>query len=96
MFHHFHNLDGRRMMHGAYAVGPAASQTLWADAVFVPSLARLDRLPSRDLVRLAWTMDAVYGACDMAMACLTRCRDADTVHLAGSYQRLLAEYGLLA
>jgi FkbM family methyltransferase len=95
MFHHFHRLEGRRMMHGAYAVGRAPSQTLWADAVFVPSLSRLDRLPSRDLVRLAWTMDIVYGACDMAMACLARCRDADTLHLASSYRGLLTEHGLL-
>jgi len=96
MFHHFHNLEGRRMLHGAYAVGRAPSQTLWADAVFVPSLQRLDGLTSRELVRLAWTMDAVYGACDMAMACLARCRDASTGHLASSYQTLLAEHGLLA
>jgi FkbM family methyltransferase len=96
MFHHFHNLEGRRMMHGAYAVGRAPSQMLWADAVFVPSLERLDQLSDRDLVRLAWTMDVVYGASDMAMACLARCRDADTVHLAGSYHNLLSEHGLLA
>jgi protein O-GlcNAc transferase len=95
MFHHFHNLEGRRMMHGAFPVGRAPSQTLWADAVFVPSLQRLDRLPSRDLVRLAWTMDVVYGACDMAMACLARCREADTVHLAGTYRSLLDEHGML-
>lgn len=96
MFHHFHNLEGRRMTHGAYTVGRCPSQTLWADAVFVPSLRRLDRLPSRDLIRLAWTMDVVYGACDMAMACLARCTDAATAHLSGSYHRLLAEHGRLA
>ncbi|MGC0389257.1 FkbM family methyltransferase [Bradyrhizobium sp. USDA 241] len=96
MFHHFHNIEGRRMMHGGYTVGRAPSQTLWADAVFIPSLPRLDQLSSRDLVRLAWTMEAVYGASDIAMACLARCREVDTIHLAGSYHSLLAEYGLLA
>jgi FkbM family methyltransferase len=96
MFHHFHALEGRRMMHGSYAVGRAHSQTLWADAVFVPSLERLDQLSSRDLARLAWMMDAVYGACDMAMACLARCRTADTIDLASHYRSLLTESGLLA
>ena len=96
MFHHFHNLEGRRMKHGAYAVGRVPSQTLWADAVFVPSLRRLDRMPSRDLIRLGWTMDAVYGACDMAMACFARCQDVDHVHLASSYRDLLSAHGLLS
>lgn len=96
MFHHFHNLEGRRMIHGAYAVGRNPSQTLWADAVFVPSLQRLDKLPDHDLIRLAWTMDVIYGACDMAMSCLQRCRDAGAVHLASGYHDLLTEHGLLA
>ncbi|MCS3926209.1 FkbM family methyltransferase [Bradyrhizobium elkanii] len=96
MFHHFHNPEGRRMTHGGYAVGRAPSQTLWADAVFVPSLRRLDQLSSRELVRLAWTMEAVYGASDMAMACLGRCRDAETADLAPKFRSVLAAHGLLA
>lgn len=96
MFHHFHTLEGRRMVHGSYAVGRAHSQTLWADAVFVPSLERLDQLSSRELARLAWIMDVAYGACDMAMACLARCRCINTIDLASRYRCLLAESGLLA
>jgi len=92
-FHHFHHLEGRRMKHGEYAVGPTPSQTLWADAVFVPSLQRLDRMPARELTRLAWTMDVVYGASDMAMACLARCNGSNG--LADAYRKLLAEHGLL-
>ncbi|MGY3387768.1 FkbM family methyltransferase [Bradyrhizobium sp. USDA 3311] len=96
MFHHFHNPEGRRMMHGGYAVGRAPSQTLWADAVFVPSLRRLDQLASRELVRLAWITEAVYGASDMAMACLGRCRDAETADLATRFRSVLAAHGVLA
>lgn len=95
MFHHLHNPEGRRMTHGDYAVGRAPSQTLWADAVFVPSLQRLDQLSSRELVRLAWTMEVVYGASDMAMACLGRCRDTEAADLAPKFRSLLAAHGLL-
>ncbi|PDT64975.1 hypothetical protein CO683_35055 [Bradyrhizobium ottawaense] len=93
MFHHFHNLEGRRMTHGGYTVGRAPSQTLWADAVFVPSLQRLDQLSDRGLARLAWTMEVVYGASDMAMACLRRCRDAEAAELAPRFRSLLAAHG---
>ncbi|TYL85914.1 FkbM family methyltransferase [Bradyrhizobium cytisi] len=95
MFHHFHNLEGRRMTHGGYAVGRVPSQTLWADAVFVPSLQRLDQLSDRELARLAWTTEVVYGASDMAMACLLRCREAETAKLAASFRSLLAAHGRL-
>ncbi|MGY3581612.1 FkbM family methyltransferase [Bradyrhizobium sp. USDA 4341] len=95
MFHHFHNLDGRRMMHGGHAVGRAPSQALWADAVFVPSLRRLERLSNRELVRLAWTMEAVYGASDMAMACLRRCRESEAAGIDQRFGALLAAHGLL-
>lgn len=95
MFHHFHNSEGRRMTHGGYAVGRAPSQTLWADAVFVPSLPRLDQMASRELVRLAWIMETIYGASDMAMACLERCRSAETADLASRFRSLLATHGLL-
>lgn len=97
MFHHFHSLEGRRMRPvGAHAVGRHPSQTLWADAVFVPSFERLARLSCRDLARLAWTMDTVYGACDMAMVCLRRCAENGGPHLAERYRSLLAQGGMLA
>ncbi|NGZ08148.1 MAG: FkbM family methyltransferase [Nitrospira sp. LK70] len=97
MFHHFHSLEGLRMTPaGAHAVGRHPSQTLWADAVFVPSLERLARLSCRDLARLAWAMDAVYGACDLAMVCLRRCAENGGPYLAERYRSLLAEGGMLA
>ena len=96
MFHHFYRIEGRRMTFGNRVVGQASSQALWADAVFVPSFERLDTLSAPELVRLAWTMHTVYGACDMAMACLSRCRDDDTKDLASHYQDLLAMHGMLA
>jgi FkbM family methyltransferase len=94
MFHHFHQTEGRRMLSGAFAVGKRASQQLWADAVFVPGFERLDALDTPDLVRLAWTMHTVYGACDMAMACLARC--AGQTGLADRYRAHLAKHELLA
>lgn len=96
MFHHFHHVEGRRMKHESYAVGRSPSQTLWADAVFVPSLQRLDGLTNRDLIRLAWTMDAVYDAADIAMSCLHRCNDVGVGDIASRYQQLLAAYGRLS
>lgn len=96
MFHHFHHIEGRRMTFGNRVVGQEPSQALWADAVFVPSFERLDTLSASELVRLAWTMHTVYGACDMAMACLARCCDEDNEALASSYQALLAAHGMLA
>jgi protein O-GlcNAc transferase len=96
MFHHFHRLEGRRMQHGVYIVGRAPSQALWADAVFVPSLPRLDKMSVAQLARLAWTMHVVYGASDFAMACLSRCDAIDDVGLARGYFSILSECGLAA
>jgi FkbM family methyltransferase len=96
MFHHFHRIEGRRMIAGNYIVGRAPSQMLWADAVFVPSLERLDSLGTRELARLAWTMHTIYGACDIAMACLVRCSRYGDGILASHYHELLKTYGLLA
>jgi hypothetical protein len=96
MFHHFHSIEGRRMTFGNCVVGKAPSQALWADAVFVPSIERLDTLGAPELVRLAWTMHTIYGACDMAMACLSRCCVEDNKDLPNRYKALLAAHGMLA
>jgi FkbM family methyltransferase len=96
MFHHFHHIEGRRIRHGTYVVGRSPSQALWADAVFVPSLPRLDQLSAVQLARLAWTMHVVYGATDFAMTCLSRCDSLDNGDLARGYLALLAECGLSA
>lgn len=96
MFHHFHRIEGRRMTFGNCVVGKVPSQALWADAVFVPSFERLDTLGTPELVRLAWTMHTVYGACDMAMACLSRCCDVENEAVASRYKAFLTAHGMLA
>jgi FkbM family methyltransferase len=94
MFHHFHGIEGRRMIAGRRIVGRRVSQMLWADAVYIPSFDRLDAMSPQALARLAWTMHAIYGAVDVAMACLARL-PASPVDLAEGYQSVLARHGLL-
>ena len=67
MFHRFHGISGRTykplMMHNEpYG---ALSQTLWANAVYVPELARLDRLEPAVLVKLAALLHEIYGSFDL-------------------------------
>src|SRR5690606_17646305 len=95
MFHHFHDIEGRRMIADQRIVGRHVSQMLWADAVFIPSFDRLDAMPAEALCRLAWTMHVVYGAADIAMACLSRLHD-DAAILTDNYQSILARHGLLS
>lgn len=95
MFHHFHDIEGRRMIAGERIVGRRVSQMLWADAVFIPSFDRLDTMPTDALCRLAWTMHVVYGAMDVAMACLSRL-SGDAAILADNYQSILSRHGLLS
>jgi FkbM family methyltransferase len=96
MFHHFHRLEGRRVRAGDAVVGRLPSQTLWADAVFVPSLDRLDALPARAACRLAWLLHTIYGAHDFALRCLVVADGADRTDLATRYRRALARAGLEA
>lgn len=71
-FHHFLDFGTRRILSGRYAVGRAATRQLWADAVFVPSFARLDTLETGALLKLAVIAHDCYAVQDLAHACLTR------------------------
>jgi len=46
------------------------NQVLWADAVYVPDLERIDRLPPDPLLKLAVILHAVYGSVDLAAVAL--------------------------
>lgn len=47
-----------------------ASQLLDGDAVYIPSLEKIDSIDSAKLARLAIAADAVFSSCDLAAACL--------------------------
>jgi FkbM family methyltransferase len=93
MFHHFHGIEGRRMLAGGRVVGQRVSQMLWADAVYIPAFDRLAAMSPDALCRLAWTMHTVYGAVDVAMACLAHIPDGAPA-LANDYQSILSRHGL--
>jgi FkbM family methyltransferase len=95
MFHHFHQMEGRRIRAGEYVVGQCPRQMLWADAVFVPGFERLEGLPATKLLRLAWLMDTVYQAHDAAMLCLNRYDTLSGEGFAHQYWELLTQAGLL-
>jgi len=95
MFHHFHGIEGRRMIAGPHIVGQRVSQMLWADAVYMPSFSRLTTMSPQAMCRLAWTMHVVYGAVDIAMACLVQLAD-DSPGLATAYHSILSRHGLLS
>lgn len=71
-FHHFLDFGARRVLSGTTAFGRTATRQLWADAIFVPSFARLDSLAPAALLRLAAIAHDCYGIEDLAHACLTR------------------------
>jgi FkbM family methyltransferase len=95
MFHHFHQMEGRRIRAGKYVVGLCPRQMLWADAVFVPGFERLECLHANKLLRLAWLMDTVYQAHDTAMLCLNRYDTLAGERFAHQYWELLKQAGLL-
>jgi hypothetical protein len=66
---------------------------LWADAVYIPAFDRLAAMSPDALCRLAWTMHTVYGAVDVAMACLAHIPDGAPA-LANDYQSILSRHGL--
>jgi hypothetical protein len=43
----------------------AVSQMMWSDAVYVPDLARLDRLESAALLKLAALLHEIYRSFDL-------------------------------
>jgi len=67
MFHRFSHLSGRTYKPLMMNDDPCAtmSQTLWADAVYVPDLARLDTLEPGALLKLAALLHEIYGSYDL-------------------------------
>lgn len=94
MFHHFHGMEGRRVRADGAVVGRSPSQVLWADAVFIPTFARLDALAPRAAHRLAWLLHCVYGAHDFAMLCLAVADRHAGSQVASAYRTVLARAGL--
>lgn len=71
-FHHFHALEGRRVLAGPYAFGPRATRTLWGDAVYVPDFSKLAALAGRELLALAAVAHDCYDARDLSALCFNR------------------------
>jgi FkbM family methyltransferase len=67
MFHRFLGLAGRTYKPLMVNNNPNAplSQMLWSDAVYVPDLARLDRLEATALLKLAALLHEIYGSFDL-------------------------------
>ena len=73
MFHTFFGMSGRTykplmMNNDPHA---AMSQMLWADAVYVPELSRLERLEPTALVKLAALLHEIYRSFDLCHLVLT-------------------------
>jgi FkbM family methyltransferase len=83
MFHRFLGMAGRTysplMVNGN--PNAALSQMLWSDAVYVPDLARLDRLEPNALLKLAALLHEVYGSLDLCHVVL----EAHDLQCATSY-----------
>ena len=67
MFHRFLGLAGRTYKPLMVNDNPNAplSQMLWSDAVYVPDLARLDRLEATALLKLAALLHEIYRSFDL-------------------------------
>lgn len=94
MFHHFHRMEGRRTRAASRIAGDRAMQMLWADAVFVPEFARLEREQPSELLKLALIMDLVYESFDLALLCLTHYSSRTGRDLASAYVQLLQGGGV--
>jgi hypothetical protein len=91
MFHRFLGLAGRTYKPLMLNNDPAAamSQTLWSDAVYVPDLARLDRLEPNSLLKLAALLHEVYGSIDLCHVVLeVHDRQCATSYAAQYFERL--------
>jgi FkbM family methyltransferase len=87
MFHRFQGLSGRTfsplVVNGD--VNAALSQMLWSDAVYVPDLARLDRLEPDSLLKLAALLHEVYGSFDLCHVVLMAHDQQRATAYAGRY-----------
>jgi FkbM family methyltransferase len=91
MFHRFLGLSGRTYSPLVVNGNPngALSQMLWSDAVYVPDLARLDRLEPNALLKLAALLHEVYGSLDLCHVVLeAHDRQCATSYAARYFERL--------
>lgn len=88
-FHHFRDFGSARELDvsGQFAFGRSTSRHLWADAVFVPTEARMKRMDTRQLLLLATIMHDCYGAQDFAYSCLTRLDGKSQTNFADAYRK---------
>jgi FkbM family methyltransferase len=67
MFHRFSDMSGRAYKPLMMNNDPTAtmSQQLWADAIYVPDLGRLDTFEPAALIKLAALLHEIYGSYDL-------------------------------
>ena len=91
MFHRFLGIAGRTYKPLMLNDDPnaALSQMLWADAVYVPDLARLDRLEPAALLKLAALLHEIYRSYDLCHVVLSaHDRQQGTSHAKRYFERL--------
>jgi FkbM family methyltransferase len=73
MFHRFSDLSGRTYKPLMLNNDPnlSLSQVLWSDAIYVPDLARLDRLEPGARLKLAALLHEIYGSFDLCHVVLS-------------------------
>jgi FkbM family methyltransferase len=91
MFHRFLGIAGRTYKPLMLNDDPnaALSQMMWADAVYVPDLARLDRLEPAALLKLAALLHEIYRSYDLCHVVLSaHDRQQGTSHAKRYFARL--------
>jgi FkbM family methyltransferase len=94
MFHRFLGMSGRTYKPLMLNDDPnaALSQMMWSDAVYVPDLARLDRLEPAALVKLAALLHEIYRSYDLCHAVLAaHDRRQGTSYAQRYFERLAAQ-----
>jgi len=87
MFHRFHPIENRLLSPFMVDKNLAAglSQTVWADAVFVRDLSRLDFYSDRQLMAGATVLHDCYGSYDAALLLLTEYDSRHRANLSDKY-----------
>ena len=94
MFHRFLYLEGRTYKPIVVNKNPgeALSQVLWADAIYIPELTRLDRLEPDALLKLAALLHELYTSFDLCHVVLSAYdRQCGTTHSVRYLQRLTGQ-----
>jgi hypothetical protein len=94
MFHRFLGISGRTYKPLMLNDNPnaALSQMLWSDAVYVPDLARLDRLEPPALLKLAALLHEIYRSFDLCHVVLAaHDRQLGTAYAQRYFERLAGQ-----